>query len=292
MEKKAKIIATLGPAIYKETKLKQLVNLGVDAFRINFSHNTNGMDKIVSRIRKIEKSTNKKISLIADLQGVKLRVNKIKNDNQKIKYNQKYIFDNKKELGNINRITFPYPKILQKLKKGNKILVDDGKFVFVVIKKLINSVTTVCKSQNCFMRSNKSVHIQNFDIPFNKLTNKDKKDIKKAISFLSKINSHNFSQGVVVRNDKVLIVEGIRGTQQMLNETKKQQQFLSGVLVKLPKKKQDLRIDLPAVGLKTLYQCKKAGLKGIVLKNKQNICLNKKLLIQSANKNRMFIVVK
>ena len=181
MEKKAKIIATLGPAIYKETKLKQLVNLGVDAFRINFSHNTNGMDKIVSRIRKIEKSTNKKISLIADLQGVKLRVNKIKNDNQKIKYNQKYIFDNKKELGNINRITFPYPKILQKLKKGNKILVDDGKFVFVVIKKLINSVTTVCKSQNCFMRSNKSVHIQNFDIPFNKLTNKDKKDIKKAI---------------------------------------------------------------------------------------------------------------
>ena len=125
-----------------------------------------------------------------------------------------------------------------------------------------------------------------------KPTNKDKKDIKKAISFLSKINSHNFSQGVVVRNDKVLRVEGIRVTQQMLNETKKQQQFLSGVLVKLPKKKQDLRIDLPAVGLKTLYQCKKAGLKGIVLKNKQNICLNKKLLIQSANKNRMFIVVK
>ena len=181
MEKKAKIIATLGPAIYKETKLKQLVNLGVDAFRINFSHNTNGIDKIVSRIRKIEKSTNKKISLIADLQGVKLRVNRIKNDNQKIKYNQKYIFDNKKELGNINRITFPYPKILQKLKKGNKILVDDGKFIFVVIKKLMNSVTTVCKSQNCFMRSNKSVHIQNFDIPFNKLTNKDKKDIKTAI---------------------------------------------------------------------------------------------------------------
>ena len=55
MEKKAKIIATLGPAIYKETKLKQLVNLGVDAFRINFSHNTNGISKVVSRIRKIEK---------------------------------------------------------------------------------------------------------------------------------------------------------------------------------------------------------------------------------------------
>ena len=181
MEKKAKIIATLGPAIHNEAKLKQLVNLGVDAFRINFSHNTNGISTIISRIRKIEKNTNKKISLIADLQGVKLRVGKIKNESQIIKFNQKYIFDNKNELGNNNRIKFPYPKILKKLKKGNKILIDDGKFTFVVTKKSLNSVTTVCKSQNCYMKNNKSVHIQNLDIAFNKLTKKDKKDIKTAI---------------------------------------------------------------------------------------------------------------
>ena len=181
MEKKAKIIATLGPAIYKEAKLKQLVNLGVDAFRINFSHNTNGIKKIVSKIRRIEKSTNKKISLIADLQGVKLRIGKIKNESQKIKFNQKYIFDNKNELGNNNRVKFPYPKILNKLKKGNKILIDDGKFSFIVTNKAINSITTVCKSQNCFMKSNKSVHVQNLEMSFNKLTKKDKKDIKSAI---------------------------------------------------------------------------------------------------------------
>jgi pyruvate kinase len=181
MEKKAKIIATLGPAIYNETKLKQLVNLGVDAFRINFSHNTNGISKIVSRIRKIEKKTRKKISLIADLQGVKLRVGKIKNESQKIKYNQKFIFDNKTETGNCKRVTFAYPKILKKLKKGNKILIDDGKFIFIVKTKIGNSVITVCKSQNCFIKSNKSVHIQNIDITFNKLTTKDRKDIKFAI---------------------------------------------------------------------------------------------------------------
>ena len=181
MEKKAKIIATLGPAIYNETKLRQLVNLGVDAFRINFSHDTNGIGKIVSKIRKIEKNTNKKIALIADLQGVKLRVGKTNNENHKIKYNQKFTFDNKKELGNNNRITFPYPKILKRLKKGNKILIDDGKFTFIVTKKTGNSVTTICKSQNCYIKSNKSVHIQNLDIFFNKLTAKDKKDIKSAI---------------------------------------------------------------------------------------------------------------
>ena len=51
MEKKAKIIATLGPAIYSDSKLKQLINLGVDAFRINFSHNTDRINKIVAKIR-------------------------------------------------------------------------------------------------------------------------------------------------------------------------------------------------------------------------------------------------
>tara|TARA_E500000075_G_scaffold73215_1_gene65953 strand:+ start:912 stop:2324 length:1413 start_codon:yes stop_codon:yes gene_type:complete len=180
MEKKAKIIATLGPAIYNNAKLEQLVNLGVDAFRINFSHNTNGISKIVSRIRRIEKLKNKKIALIADLQGVKLRVGQIKKDNQKIKYNQKYIFDNKKEIGDHSRVCFPHPKILKKLKKGNKILIDDGKFTFVVTSRKGLSVTTICKSQNCYLKSNKSIHIPNFDIVFDKLTSKDKRDIKTA----------------------------------------------------------------------------------------------------------------
>ena len=65
-----------------------------------------------------------------------------------------------------------------------------------------------------------------------------------------------------------------------------------GVLVKFPKKGQDLRVDLPTVGLKTLIQCKSAGLKGIVLKNKQNIFLERKKCITFANKNKMFITVK
>ncbi len=66
----------------------------------------------------------------------------------------------------------------------------------------------------------------------------------------------------------------------------------NGVLVKFPKKKQDLRIDLPTVGLKTFKQCKLAGLKGIVLKNRQNIILEKQSCINFANKNKMFITVK
>ena len=66
---------------------------------------------------------------------------------------------------------------------------------------------------------------------------------------------------------------------------------MKGVLVKFPKKKQDLRIDLPTAGFKTLKQCKSAGLKGIVLKNKQNVFLEKNKCINYANKNKLFITV-
>ena len=117
-------------------------------------------------------------------------------------------------------------------------------------------------------------------------------DIKKAIKTLNNLGQYNFSQGVVVRNEKVVSIEGKGGTKKMLNDSKSKKFRNHGVLVKFPKKKQDLRVDLPTIGLKTLKQSKIAGLKGIVIKNKQNVFLEKKNCIKFANKNKMFIAVK
>ena len=78
----------------------------------------------------------------------------------------------------------------------------------------------------------------------------------------------------------------------MLKKIKKFKNITKGVLVKFPKKKQDYRVDLPTVGLKTLKQCKMSGIKGIVLKHKRNIFLDKAKSINYANKNKMFILVK
>ena len=97
---------------------------------------------------------------------------------------------------------------------------------------------------------------------------------------------------MVVRNRKVVAIEGKGGTEKMLKRCKSKKFKNKGVLVKFPKKKQDLRIDLPTVGLKTLTQSKSAGLKGIVLKSKKNVFLEKKKCIRFANKNKMFIAVK
>ena len=119
----------------------------------------------------------------------------------------------------------------------------------------------------------------------------DKADIKKAIETLNSLGKYNFSQGTVVRNKKIVAIEGRGGTQKMLMKCKNKRFKRTGVLVKFPKKKQDLRIDLPTVGLKTFVQSKSAGLKGIVLKSKQNVFLEKNKCIKFVDKNKMFIKV-
>ncbi len=120
----------------------------------------------------------------------------------------------------------------------------------------------------------------------------DIKDIKKAIRTLATLGKYNFSQGTVIRNGKVIAIEDKGGTEKMLKKCKSKKFEKSGVLVKYPKKKQDLRIDLPTVGLKTFKLSKNAGLKGIVLKNNQHIFLEKKACINYANKNKMFVNIK
>ena len=125
-----------------------------------------------------------------------------------------------------------------------------------------------------------------------KPSNGDKIDIQKAIKTLSNLNKYNYSQGVVVRNKKVVSIEGKSGTKKLLEKSKSKKFRNHGVLVKFPKKKQDLRVDLPTIGLKTLKQSKTAGLKGIVVKGKQHVFLDKNKCISFANKNKMFIFVK
>ena len=89
-----------------------------------------------------------------------------------------------------------------------------------------------------------------------------------------------------------MFLEGKGGTKKLLEKSKSKKFRNHVVLVKFPKKKQDFRVDLPTIGLKTLKQSKTAGLKGIVIKNKQHVFLDKDKCISFANKNKMFISVK
>ena len=112
--------------------------------------------------------------------------------------------------------------------------------------------------------------------------------IQKGKNYFYKINSLDHVQALVVKDGKIIAKEGREGTKKMLSSIKKKS---DGILIKLPKKKQDLRMDLPTIGLQTLKDVKKHGLKGVVLKSKKNIFLDKKKCIEFANTNKIFIYI-
>ena len=117
---------------------------------------------------------------------------------------------------------------------------------------------------------------------------KDINDIKKGKNYLNKINGYDYIQGLIVSDGVIIKKENYMGTKKMIQSIK-QKLNKGGILIKLPKKKQDLRIDLPTIGLDTIKDCKKAGLKGVIMKHKQNIFLDKEACIKFANINKIFI---
>ena len=122
-----------------------------------------------------------------------------------------------------------------------------------------------------------------------KPSNSDKKEIFKGIKILKKINSYNHTQAVIIRNNKVISLEKRKGTKEMIKSIAKSKDK-RGILIKLPKLKQDLRVDLPTIGLDTFKDCNNVGIKGIVVKSNQNIILNKKESIKYANRNKLFLI--
>ena len=198
MDKKAKILATLGPSIFKKNIINQLIRSGVDGFRINFSHNLTGIEKIVKIIRDCEKINKKHIAIVADLQGIKLRIGKILENQVSLKKGDIFNFDLNKKIGSQNRVYLPYPEIFKKIKKNNKILIDDGKFVFKIKQLSKNSIETICQN-DCIIKNFKSIHIPGLEVDFDNLTAKDKRDIQIA----KKLNC-NWITLSYVKNSKII----------------------------------------------------------------------------------------
>ena len=198
MDKKAKILATLGPAIFKKNIINSLIRSGVDGFRINFSHNISGIEKIIKIIRDCEKANAKPIAIVADLQGIKLRIGKIFGNQVSLKKGDTFNFDLNKKIGSQSRVYLPYPEIFKKIKKSNKILIDDGKFVFKIAKLAKNSIQTICQN-DCVIKNFKSIHIPGLEVDFDNLTAKDKRDVQIA----KKLNC-NWIALSYVKNSKII----------------------------------------------------------------------------------------
>ena len=161
-----------------------------------------------------------------------------------------------------------------------------------ILKEIIKILAQIkIKTENS-LKFNPELSLKKGNYSKIKPNKQDQLDINKAVKTLNSLRQYNFSQGVVVRNKKIVSIEGKGGTKKMLEKSRSKKFRNHGVLVKFPKRKQDLRVDLPTIGLKTLKQSKIAGLKGIVIKSKQHVFLDKNKCIKFANKNKMFISVK
>ena len=170
------------------------------------------------------------------------------------------------------------PSILKAAKLG------DAAIIKAIIKILDNENIKVISS--IFFNPELTLKIGNYTKL--KPNKNDINSIAKGITYFSKLNNLDHVQAVIVKNNTILAIEDRQGTKKMLSKLKKKSE---GILIKLPKKKQDLRMDLPTIGLQTLKDCKKYGLKGIVLRSKKNIFLDKAKCITFANKNKIFIKI-
>ena len=161
-----------------------------------------------------------------------------------------------------------------------------------ILKEIIKILAQIKIKTKNSLKFNPELSLKKGNYSKIKPNKQDRLDISEAVKTLNSLRQYNFSQGVVVRNKKIVSIEGKGGTKKMLEKCRSKKFRNHGVLVKFPKKKQDLRVDLPTIGLKTLKQSKIAGLKGIVIKSKQHVFLDKSKCIKFANKNKMFISVK
>jgi len=170
------------------------------------------------------------------------------------------------------------PSIIKAAKKG------DAAIIKAIIKILENEGIKVISS--IFFNPELSLNKGNFS-KF-KPNKEDFISIKNGEKYFNNADNLDHIQALVILNGKIIAKEGLDGTKKMLSKLKLNS---NGILIKLPKKKQDLRMDLPTVGLETFKDIKKHGLKGVVLKSKKNIFLDKTKCINFANKNRIFIKV-
>ena len=177
-----KILATLGPASNNEEKIGELIDAGVDGFRLNFSHGTHEEhEQMYKKIRAVAKKRNEHIAIVADLQGPKLRIGKFKQEKVELKAGQDFRLDMEKELGDENRVTLPHKEIFEALKIGDKLLVNDGNIVLKVVKNGKDYADTVVEVGGV-VSSNKGVNLPNSTLNISPLTSKDLKDLKVALN--------------------------------------------------------------------------------------------------------------
>ena len=182
MANKTKIIATIGPASNSKPVLEKMISSGMNVVRLNFSHGSyEEHTDVIKTIRFLSRTMKKSIGIILDLQGPKIRIGKMKDGNPvKLRKNRTLHITTKSVAGTADIISTIYKKLVYDVKKGDKILLDDG---FIKLKVLSKTKDTVsCKIINGgTLKEHKGINLPGVNISAPSLTPKDKRDLNFGI---------------------------------------------------------------------------------------------------------------
>lgn len=181
-DKKTKIVATLGPACSSKEVIKNMIDAGVNVFRINFSHaDYEDVKERINIIRGLNDEFGYTTAILADLQGPKLRVGVMKED-VVVSKGDIITFQTAEDIpGTADRVYMNYKEFPRDVKPGEKILLDDGKLMFEALETN-GSTEVVCKViQGGPLKSKKGVNLPNTKVSLPALTKKDIKDALFAI---------------------------------------------------------------------------------------------------------------
>lgn len=176
-DKKVKILATLGPAIRDTAHIRQLVEAGVNLFRLNFSHGEHADHaQRYQWVRDVERELNQPIGILMDLQGPKLRVGRFAEGKVQLVNGQSLRLDLDATPGDASRVNLPHPEIIEALQPGMSLLLDDGRLRLKVTGKQRDAVDT-CVVAGGELSDRKGVNVPEAVLQLSPLTEKDRRDL-------------------------------------------------------------------------------------------------------------------
>lgn len=181
-QRKAKIVATMGPSSSDRETIQALFEAGVDVFRFNFSHGTHEEHrKRYEIVRDIEKAFGRPIAVLADLQGPKLRIGRFASGKIELARGQEFIFDQNPKEGNEHRVSLPHPELFNLMSSGHSISLDDGKLRLRVIDSDAERIRTEVITGGT-LSDRKGVNVPDVILPIPIITDKDRQDLEFALS--------------------------------------------------------------------------------------------------------------
>ncbi|KQV61672.1 MULTISPECIES: pyruvate kinase [unclassified Duganella] len=180
-ERKAKIVATLGPASSEYGTIKALFEAGADVFRFNFSHGSHADHQARHAIvRAIEKELGRPIAILADLQGPKLRIGQFDGGKVTLEAGAEFQLDQAPALGSNSRVRLPHPELFAAVNAGQSLLLDDGRIRLEVLASDAEVIRTRVVNGGV-LSDRKGVNVPDAVLPIPALTAKDKADLEFAL---------------------------------------------------------------------------------------------------------------